>query len=183
MLSKARQWLSASLLGIRDSPHRIALGVALGFFVGATPTLGVQMGLYLLLATALGANRVSGLVPVWLSNPLTAVPFYYGNWRLGRWLMGSEDRLSENQIQVLLGGSNTSWADLLQADGWSVLWETMVRLGAELWVGSVVVGLLAGLLSYPIVYHAAVVFRRRLPQKAEQRSSGPGPSEPEATAA
>jgi uncharacterized protein (DUF2062 family) len=64
-------------LKIRGSPREIALGFALGLFIGMTPTLGFQMPIAVLLAALFKWNKISSAVAVWITNPFTA-PFIYG---------------------------------------------------------------------------------------------------------
>lgn len=64
-------------LKIRGNPHEIALGFALGLFVGMSPTLGLQMAIAVFLAALFKWNKISSAVGVWISNPVTA-PFLYG---------------------------------------------------------------------------------------------------------
>ncbi|HSH69514.1 MAG TPA: DUF2062 domain-containing protein, partial [Deferrisomatales bacterium] len=77
------------LFQLRGSPEAIALGVAIGVFVAFTPTAGVQALLALLLATLLGANRPAAVAPVFLTNPLTALPAFTLTYRAGLlWVPG-----------------------------------------------------------------------------------------------
>ena len=48
-LWQTERFIKYRVLHVDDTPHRIALGVALGFFVTWTPTIGVQIVLILLL--------------------------------------------------------------------------------------------------------------------------------------
>lgn len=64
-------------LKIRGTPREIALGFALGLFVGMSPTLGVQMPIAVFFAALFKWNKISAAVGVWISNPLTA-PVLYG---------------------------------------------------------------------------------------------------------
>ena len=53
----ARWWatprrLIRRLLSLDDTPHAIALGTAIGMFIGLTPTVGIQMIIVLLFAVA-----------------------------------------------------------------------------------------------------------------------------------
>ena len=75
------------LMRLKDSPDRIARGMALGLFIGMTPTFGVQMGLALVLALLLRENKLAAVLGVWVTNPLTA-PFIYGlEYEVGRRLL------------------------------------------------------------------------------------------------
>jgi hypothetical protein len=149
------------VLHLDDTPHRIAFGVFLGFVVGATPTLGLQMLIYVAIAALLGANKLSGILPVWISNPLTAVPLYYGNWWVGRLLLtGSVDGAAAggDALEAAAAGGPTSFA---QVDSWRDAVDAVFALGAELWVGSLVVGVVSGAVAYWITYRSVVAYRAR----------------------
>ncbi len=76
------------LARIRSEPDEVARGMALGLFIGFTPTFGFQMLLALLFAFLLRQNKVAALVGVWVTNPLTA-PLIYGlEYKIGRIALG-----------------------------------------------------------------------------------------------
>jgi uncharacterized protein (DUF2062 family) len=64
------------LVTLDDSPHRIALGFAVGIFLAFTPLLGLHTVLGLLIAFAFGLNRMAVLVGVFVNNPWTLLPIY-----------------------------------------------------------------------------------------------------------
>ena len=63
-------------LTIKGDPREIALGMALGLFVGMSPFMGIQMAVAVFLAAIFKWNKISAAIGVWISNPLTA-PFIY----------------------------------------------------------------------------------------------------------
>lgn len=74
-----RYWqkIYESFVKIHGEPRNIALGFALGLFIGMAPIMGLQTLLVLALATLFKWNKLSAAVGVWITNPLTA-PFIYG---------------------------------------------------------------------------------------------------------
>ena len=64
-------------LKIRGNPHEIALGFALGLFVGMTPFMGFQKPIAIFFAAIFQWNKISSAAGVWISNPLSA-PVIYG---------------------------------------------------------------------------------------------------------
>ena len=64
-------------LKIRGNPREIALGFALGIFVGMTPFMGLHTAIAVPLAALLKWNKFSAALAVWISNPLSA-PVVYG---------------------------------------------------------------------------------------------------------
>ena len=62
---------------IRGDPRNIALGFALGLFVGMSPTFGFQTAIAIFLAALFKWNKISAAIGVWITNPVTT-PFIYG---------------------------------------------------------------------------------------------------------
>ena len=78
------------LVKIRGEPREIALGFALGIFIGMSPTIGFQTAIAVFFASILKWNKISAAVGVWITNPLT-VPFIYGiTYLVGANLLGIE---------------------------------------------------------------------------------------------
>lgn len=63
-------------LKIRGNPREIALGFALGLFVGMTPFMGAHTIIAVFFAAIFGCNKISAAIAVWISNPFTA-PIVY----------------------------------------------------------------------------------------------------------
>jgi len=118
------------LIRLRGLPEEIAKGVALGIFIGMTPTFGFQMAIALFFAFLLRENRLAAILGVWVTNPVTA-PFIYAiEYEIGRILLGIE--------RAKLPTSFT-W------EGYATLgWDIMFPL----WVGGLVAGVILGALSY-----------------------------------
>lgn len=92
----------------------LARGVALGLFIGLTPTVGIQTLLMLGASMALRANFPAAFVASCINNPLTFAPFYFGFHRLGDYLMrfmpvrfeslsGLEEEIAVETTALILG--------------------------------------------------------------------------------
>ncbi len=132
------------MLQLDDTPHAIALGAAIGMFIGWTPTVGAQM--LLVVAVAFLAkpffrfNQFAALVGVYVSNPVTTVPMYWAMYKTGAWLFPGNvtyDRFEE----VLTYKSFAGW--------WNTVWTLFVDIGAPLLVGSLILATVFALLTYP----------------------------------
>lgn len=166
--ARVKQLVVQRILQVQDTPHRIAFGVLLGFIVGATPTIGLQMVIYFFLATVLRANKISGILPVWLSNPLTAVPLYSFNWWLGMFVLSGNPRpdpARKAEVLALIEGAPgqdmSLWERLSSPEFWSQVWHTFLSLGLELWVGSLIVGVVCGVIGYWAAYQGVIRYRAR----------------------
>jgi hypothetical protein len=172
---KVKAWF-IHLLHMDDSPHAIALGVAIGAFVAATPTWGVQMLMVVGLAWLLRANKVAGIPVVWITNPFTNVPIYSFCYVVGHALVGGPSLGEVKEALVAVSDSNIGWATLGQR--WlGLMWHA----AAPLWLGCVVVGLVAGAICYVILYYLIAHHRRHgrhgLPA-AGARPDAPGDQAP-----
>ena len=76
ILSAATQKFYRRFVKLRGNPREIALGFALGLFVGMTPSMGFQMVIAAALAASLKWDKISAAMGVWITNPVTA-PFIY----------------------------------------------------------------------------------------------------------
>ncbi|HJL19733.1 MAG TPA: DUF2062 domain-containing protein [Sandaracinaceae bacterium LLY-WYZ-13_1] len=161
--SRLRGVVVNRILGLNDTPHRIAWGVFLGFVVAFSPTVGFQMMLFVAVAAVFRANKVSGLPVVWITNPVTVVPVYWACWRVGAFVLGTdEDPERGRQIIERLMGADTgwTWGRLVEAAFWAELGATLWELGAELWLGGLLVGVVTGALAYPATLWGVRAYRR-----------------------
>lgn len=138
----------ARILQIDDAPEKVALGVALGVFVGMTPTVGIQMIIVAIVNTIFRANRLAGVLMVYISNPFTMLPIYWFDYQVGRLFLGSPSIAREDFEKIFaLEGSNlfaklASFVENLAVFSWDV--------AGPLFLGGVIVGAALGLPSYPL---------------------------------
>ena len=64
------------IVRLRTSAHSIALGAALGVFVGCLPIIPFQSVLVILLAILFRANKVAAFLCTFFTNVFTMIPFY-----------------------------------------------------------------------------------------------------------
>ncbi|MDX1625459.1 MAG: DUF2062 domain-containing protein, partial [Wenzhouxiangellaceae bacterium] len=92
----------------------LARGVALGLFVGFTPTVGIQTLMMVAGSLAFRANFPAAFIVSFVSNPVTMAPLYFGFNRLGHLLMDwlpiqaatpatLGDEIAEQTLAMLLG--------------------------------------------------------------------------------
>lgn len=164
---RARRWF-IHLLHLDESVHRIALGAALGMFIALTPTVGVQMLLVFLVTAVIPANRAAGLPMVWVTNPATMVPVYSFNLWVGAKVVGASEPVQAKFAQAL---ANLASRDL---PPWALVkewWDVAMSVAVPLWVGSVLVGLAAGVVTYGVMYGLVTAYRRVLARRMEARAA------------
>jgi len=122
-------WLSHS------SPRKIALALALGVLIGASPLWGIHTVLAIALSVLVGLNKPAVLFGTLISNPLSAPLLIFFSLETGSWLLYRRAaHLSLEQIKNML--SHPDWQDLLS--------EYLLPYC----LGSVVVGLLLAFLTF-----------------------------------
>ncbi len=78
------------LISLKGEPESLAFGLAIGVFVGVTPTIPLHTALIVLVCLLLKKNITAGLLGSWLiSNPLTIPLFYVTQYRLGKFMLGN----------------------------------------------------------------------------------------------
>jgi uncharacterized protein (DUF2062 family) len=157
-----RSWRRLRTRAIRvmlknSEPRMVALGAAIGVFVSVLPCIGFQMVLAILIATALGANKLAATAFVWVSNPL----FFYMDYAIGKALL---DALHVTTT----GPAALSWYDFAG--------QLAKNLFLPVLVGSPIFGLLCGLLTYIVGVHVVTFYRGRAAQKRAAAGGGSGES-------
>ena len=72
---------------LQGDPHYIAMGMAVGVFVGVTPTFPFHTTIALFLAFVLRGSKPAAIIGVWVGNPLTMPFFYLGSYMIGTFLI------------------------------------------------------------------------------------------------
>jgi uncharacterized protein len=164
------EYLGHRVRRLPDTPHRIALGFALGVLASFTPFLGAHILLALALAKLVRANLLAAFVGTFVGNPLTLPLIAAVSLGLGRKILGygasGEDfgRVSDafgeaasgigSSLLALVGRGESQWRRLEPFVDF-VLWPYFV--------GGLLPGLAAAIASYwllrPLV--AAYQARRR----------------------
>jgi uncharacterized protein (DUF2062 family) len=94
---------------LRGKPSVLARGVAVGTFVGITPTIPFHTILALILAFVLRGSKVAALLStVLVSNPLTFFLQYYISFRIGNWITPGNiscEKMSE-LMEAISSGAN-----------------------------------------------------------------------------
>ena len=135
-------WLQ--LRRLQGDPKKLALGMALGVFIGITPTIPFHTILILSLAPLLGASVVAAYLGIWVSNPVTWVPQYYLAYEVGRHLLFRGESLSIPEHADL-----PAFLDLL--------W----RGGLALQVGGLIIALPPAIAAYFTTLWAVKRYRQR----------------------
>ena len=166
------------ILMLDDTPHSIALGTAVGMFIGLTPTVGIQMILVMVFAFLVSPffrfNRVAALVTVYISNPVTLVPIYWTLYKVGRVFV--DGHLTRDDLSRILEYDNF-------ADWWQTVVSLSIDVGASLLVGTAIVATVGGVVTYPVMCWLLGTFRKPArpaadPEKETLASAAESPTTP-----
>jgi uncharacterized protein (DUF2062 family) len=161
--SRSVQYFKKRVLRLAGSPHAVALGVGVGVAAGFTPFLGFHIIIALPIAWLLGANLVAAALGTAIANPLT-IPFIWAStYRLGRLIVGGPSHFRHG------GDVPVNLAEKSLHAIWPVIKPMLV--------GSIPLGIAAGIVAYVMVLLATRAFRAmRTERLAARRLNQPPPA-------
>lgn len=130
--------LAAKLVTLRDTPHAIAGGVAIGVFIGFTPLFGIKTLLSLAIAYLLRCNPIAAVIAVSLHDVVTPLwPFLLRlEYDIGFWLLSNPHhfppKMEMHHIHV----------------GEMLKWTTFFHVGFPLLLGSLFLAAPSALIFY-----------------------------------
>lgn len=174
---------------------QVAWGTSIGFLVGLTPTVGVQMyivTLFWLIARyglRLKFNLPIAVAIVWISNPVTFIPLYFGFLSIGDKILLA---LGYTVTPMSLEAFTSAVHNFGHQPGMNWLeWAyyatlvLLVEFGWPMLVGSLAVAVPISLLSFPFTYMVLGKYRRYLAategisyQAWRQKYETPPPGQP-----
>jgi uncharacterized protein (DUF2062 family) len=142
---------------IRGEPREVALGFALGIFVGMTPTVGVQMPIAIFIAALFKWSKLSAAIGVWISNPLT-VPIIYGI----TYIIGAKLLSLDPMFNMTL---SPTWSTLKL-----MLQKAPQALGA-MTVGGALLGIPLAIIGYYLSYAAVDKYQKDVKEKLARQKA------------
>ena len=85
--SKTTHWINCTK-ALNGEPRYVAMGMAIGVFVSATPTIPFQTFIAVALSFIMRGSKAAAAIGVWLSNPITFPVFYLASYKTGTFLFG-----------------------------------------------------------------------------------------------
>ena len=140
---------------IRGNPREIALGLALGIFIGMSPTMGVQIVIAVFIAALLKWNKITATIGVFITTPFTA-PFIYST----TYLVGAK----------ILGVNKAfRFPEQMSLDAVISMLLHTPRIFGSLFIGGVVIGLPLAMITYFVsffVFKQAQKKLKKVPKKS-----------------
>lgn len=135
------------LIGIADSPHKIAGGFALGVFLGVLPGAGPMASIAL--AFIFRLNKAAAFVGSLLTNTWFSLVAFVAAVKIGSAVLGLSWGEVYNQCQLLM--KNFHWRYLIDV--------SLLNILKPLFVGYAVIAGIAAIIAYIII--RIVLFLRR----------------------
>jgi len=147
------------VLKIRTTPHKVALGLAIGVFMACTPFLGVQTLLACAFAFMLRVSMPAAAIGTLVGNPLSWPANWSASYVFGALLLGLDPTYATDHLSE----TANSLGATLMAPSPETLDAAVNKLSpivVPMVLGSVLVGLIAAIFSYYPTRRAVRVFQR-----------------------
>ena len=142
-LSRRAKYYYLRFIRLRGEPHELALGMALGIFVGMMPIMPFHMALSIALALVFKGSKITAALASWISNPLDWYILYYLNYKIGSFVLehSKESRdFSSLMESVRNGGEGMAFMkEIVGASG---------SLVTAFLTGGLIMGMVASVPSY-----------------------------------
>ncbi len=129
------------------SPHRIAVGAAIGVFAVFTPFLGFQLVLAAILCLILRGSIVASFLSSFVGNPITYPMIWFSTYHLGHLLLGTS---APGQLSAFRKEAGELWNSVVSfspnafMDAVDSIWPIL----KPMMLGALPLGALAAILTY-----------------------------------
>ncbi|MGL4722819.1 MAG: DUF2062 domain-containing protein [Desulfovibrionaceae bacterium] len=141
------------IIRIRAEPREIALGLALGVFIGSLPIIPFQTIAVVILAILFKASKIAGFLGTFVTNPVTMLPFYLLLWYVGSFFI--PHAVGEN-----INMSDLSLENLI-AQGPNIFLAMML--------GGIIVGLPAGIVTFFTIKPLLEKYKKRRNERKRKK--------------
>ncbi|WP_336294097.1 DUF2062 domain-containing protein [Bartonella sp. CB169] len=154
-------YIHKRILRISATPHKVALGFAIGIFLACSPLFGMHIILAIFFSWIFRGNFAAAIIGTLFSNPLTFLLIVMADYKVGYFclsLFSNINEISLSQIRLLFNGLTLSNISLLFKGAWDLIMRPMI-------LGGTLLGFIFGTLSYVGVYRAITRFQQKRYQK------------------
>ncbi len=133
----------------------VSKGLAAGLFIALTPTIPFQMLLATVAAMTFRINLPVALAACWVTNPLTALPVYWAELRVGRFALERSGM----------------WDLLLPFFSLETQTSNLMAQSIYLWTGALIfstAGALLGYLSVRLLWRSSHQLKLKIKERREQ---------------
>jgi uncharacterized protein len=144
--------LAIRIKKLQGDPRYVATGMAIGVFVGVTPTIPFHTLIAIALAFIFRGSKPAAAIGVWFANPITIPIFYIGSFKLGTLILNRPIPFD------------------VKFESISALMTLGLDVTIAMIVGGAVLGILPAIVAYILTYRivAAVREKARLRKQASE---------------
>lgn len=172
---RAAGYVMHRLRRLPDTPHRIALGIAIGVLTSFLPIFGLHLVIAGVLAWAVRGNLLAALLGTFFANPLTLPVIAVASMELGGWVMGGAADAGFSQVMGAIGRASSELWHNFKAPftGGTVHWGRLQvfwwRVFVPYTLGGTMLGLPCALASYYASLRLVEAYQRRRLERLEAR--------------
>ena len=174
---RAVEYMMARIKRLPDSPKNISFGVAIGVFVSFSPFFGVHVLLAFLIARSLRVNILAAVLGTFMGNPITFPIIAALNFGIGDLFINvsTEEVSSKSFLQQLVDVSyafsgNVGMMMRGKSTDFSTVLEFFYGIFLPYLVEGLILGVVAGVMSYFIMLPMIVTYKARKARKKLKRN-------------
>ena len=161
---RSTRYYSKRVLRLTATPHAIAIGFAAGAFASFTPLIGFHFLIAFAIAYVIGGNLIAAALGTSVGNPLTFPFIWASTYKIGSWILRGEAASHPQEIH-----------QQFQARLLTKSLDVLLPMLKPMMVGAIPLGLVAGTISYFIVWKSVEVYQRRRRHSLASKRGFPAP--------
>jgi uncharacterized protein (DUF2062 family) len=131
------------LLRLKASTHSIAMGLAVGIFVGCLPVIPFQTIAAVVMAFVFRGSKVAAALGTWISNPVNMIPFYTMLYYIGSLVMPVQAHFNPHHLEL----------EAMLHQGWEIV--------VVMFAGGILLGVPLAFLTYIVTFRMVNAYRQR----------------------
>ena len=172
-------YITHRLKRLPDTPHRIALGIAVGVFISFSPLFGLHFLASWWLALVVRANVFAALLGTFFGNPLTFPFIAATSYQLGLRMLGKTKE--QTTVWVRLRDAfeeafGTIWGNIKSLFGYKKSsWDGFMEFTQDVFmpylIGGIIPGFIAAVVCYVFSKPLIATYQKRRKLKMEERKA------------
>ena len=144
---------------LQGDPRYIATGMAIGVFVGVTPTIPFHTLIAIALAFVFRGSKPAAAIGVWFANPITIPLFYIGSFKLGTLILNKPIPFDEKFESI------------------TALMTLGLDVTIAMIVGGAILGILPAVIAYILTYRIMTTVRQKALKRKQDQEAEKGSKE------
>lgn len=164
-MRRAWKYIWHRVTRISASAHDIALGLAVGVFMGFSPLVGFHILISAIICFFIGGNVLAAAIGTMVCNPIMCPLMLFGGFQLGKFILGSREEFTAVHLEE--GSLSQLFTD--PAGFWHVFWGALEPVFLPLFIGGALLGLSVALPAYFIARRAVITIRNERARRRRRK--------------